>query len=267
MRMLYPVPRALPVSSSFPPVKSVAVSTDDRTRFEFWLLPAHAPRGLILMCHGYHASRFQVLDMASSLSARGYTTLLFDLRGHGTRRAEPCTFGKDELRDLGAILNWRRADPLYATLPLGVMGVSWGGAFACQAADRYQEVKALVLDSTYARLFPILARVIRRDYHLPSPFAWITWFCTQAVLAWPLGPKDPLAFARRAHLPCLMIHGEADQSVPLDDDKQLYTAWQGPKSQWIEPGAGHVVLSSVSPSTYCHRLVQFFDQWLLAHPA
>jgi len=226
------------------------------------MLNASEPHGVVVACHGYRANRLQLLEIAQRLSQRGYVVLLFDLRGHGTRRGA-CSFGLRDVKDIGLILDWVKRQPSLASLPVGLFGLSLGGAIACQAAVRYPDVRAIAADAMYARLFPILARAIRREYHLPAiPGAWMTWLGVQIALRRRLSSVDPVVLASRLHCPILLMHGAEDESVPVEDAQALYAAWQGPKDQWIEPAVGHVGMYAYDPAGYCDRVATFFDRWL-----
>ena len=265
-RMLHPEARPIPAPSSLPPVSIVSLTSHEGKPFDVWVLDAREPRGVVVACHGYHANRLQLIEIADGLHQRGYTVIAFDLRGHGMRH-EACTFGVNEVRDIGVILAWLRQQPRLASLPVGLYGLSLGGAIACQAAARYPVFGALVLDSTYARLFPILARAITTQYHLPAiPWAWITWLGAQVALRRCLSRLDPVVLARHSSVPLLLIHGAQDETVPLEHAHALSASWRGPKDQWIEPQAAHAGTSAINLHGYCDRVARFFDQWLTRHP-
>ena len=129
---------------------------------------------------------------------------------------------------------------------------------------QYPEVGALVLDSTYARFFPMVARAIRKQYPLPTPvWVWLTWWGTQARLGARLARRDPVRLAASIATPVLLILGAEDQTVPLEQGRALYDQWRGPKTQWIDPHAAHVRAFANDPAGYCARVADFFDRWLV----
>ena len=263
-RMLHPEPRTFPTPDPFPAYKIVSLLGHDDLPFEVWVLEAPHPRGIMVACHGYRGGRLQLIGIAETLRQRGYTVMVWDFPGHGTRLGV-CTFGIHETRDLDAIVSWRNRQPELASLPLGVFGLSMGGAIACQTAARNPAVCALVLDSTYAHLYPILARAIKARYHLPRiPWAWITWASVQLALGRRLSKLDPVILARHLTQPLLLIHGQQDLTVPLDQAQAILAHWHGPTESWIEPSAAHVGIYALDPRGYGDRLAAFFDRWLTA---
>jgi alpha-beta hydrolase superfamily lysophospholipase len=234
----------------------------DGSSCDIWWFAAAEPRGRVLVCHGYFADRAQVWDVAAGLSARGFESLVMELRGHGERPG-PCTLGVREADDADAILRWAWAQDGPSRLPTAVLGFSMGAAVVMRLAERLPGILAVVADSAYPRLFPVVCTVIRQRYHLPPvPFAWISWWAAQLALRTRLAPLDPLAIAGRLPQPLLAIQGGADQRVGALEQEALFTRWAGPKERWVEPDAGHVAIVARDPSAYCDRVAAFLDRTL-----
>ena len=262
-RALLNPPRAFPPAATPLPAHATAsLTAPDGTHFTAWIFRTPSPRARVLLCHGYYANRTQVLGLVEPLRAQRWEVVLFELRGHGDRPG-PCTLGFKEADDADTLLAWAAARDAPAPLPVGVLGWSMGAAVAIQVAMRRPEVKAVVADSPYARLFPVLQQAIWRQHHLPGvPWAWLTWWTAQAFLRTRLSSWDPARLAGRAHQPLLYLRGGEDRRVPLRDGRELYERWAGPKEQWVEPGVGHVSLFARTPEAYCHRVTDFFNRSL-----
>ena len=259
-RLLYPARRVIPSPEPLPAFSVHPLTAPDGARFDVWRLEAPASRARVLLCHGYYADRYQALALAHQLRLRGYEALLFELRGHGSRPG-PCTLGRREADDALAVLRWARET--FGPLPVGLLGLSMGGAVVCQTAARAADVRAVVVDSVYSHLFPVLQHSIWRQYHLPAiPWAWLTWWCAQAALRMRLAPSDPAALAPRLHQPLLAIHGGEDQRVMPLLGREFYQRWAGPKEQWFEPSVAHVSMFAVHPQAYSDRVGEFFDRAL-----
>jgi fermentation-respiration switch protein FrsA (DUF1100 family) len=60
----------------------------------------------------------------------------------------------------------------------------------------------------------------------------------------------------------LIIHGEEDPYVSVEDVRRLYEQAGEPKELWIAPGAGHRRVDQVYPDEYRDRVLGFFDRYL-----
>jgi alpha-beta hydrolase superfamily lysophospholipase len=259
--LLTPERRAIPPPHPLPHFSRHQLTAPDGP-FELWLLePRAAPRGLVFLCHGYYANRYQVLGIAECLRGRGYAVTLFDLRGHGERTGRS-TLGWRDADDALLALDWARAR-YGERIPVAAMGLSLGASVACRAAARATGVQAVVLDSVYPRLFPIIQRGITERYRVPAwPLAWITWAAVQLALRAPLGEADPAALAPRMRQPLLAIHGGGDRRVPIAMGQEVFDRWGGPKERWTEPDVAHVGMFDRDPKRYCDRVGGFLDRAL-----
>ena len=261
--VLYPERRPASPSDPLPMHTTHALRGADGSAFQVWRLEAPAPRACLLVFHGYYADRRQVFGLASALRERGYEALVLELRGHGTRPG-PCTFGVREVEDAEAVLHWAR-ELTHTRLPVAVLGWSMGAAVACRLAARHPEVRAVVADSVYACLYPIVRFSIKRRYHLPAvPWAWVTWWTVKLVLRRGAKSLDPVAIAQDARQPLLAIQGGEDEVVPPAESERFYQRWGGPKERWLDPAAEHVGMFAYDPQAYCARVADFLDRALTA---
>lgn len=257
-RLLYPPAYPIPIPNPLPPYTQHALTGADDAVFDLWLLRPDAPRAFVLICHGYYANRFQVLDLAEGLRRRGFAVGLIELRGHGSRRG-PCTLGVKESDDAVRVLQWAQT-ALPGSLPSAVIGFSMGAAVACQAAAKAGDVRAVVVDSIYSRLLPVIKKSLWRTYHLPAiPWAWVTWWCLQAALRARLDPRDPAVLASRMHQPLLAIQGGEDRRVVPLLGREFFQRWAGPKERWFEPAVVHVGMFAKHPEAYCNRVAAFLE--------
>ncbi len=194
-----------------------------------WFIPADAaepgaalrPRPGVVLVHGWESNRARMLPNARFLRAAGFHTLMFDVRGHGENPPELLPISAGEFgADTAAAVAAMSARPEVTTI--GVLGHSMGAAGAAIAAARDPRVRALVLTSTPADP----RRLTRRTFQLaglpfPGPVAApLSWITTRVYLR-PRGHAPGDISARRAVEryagPVLLVHGSADEVVPVAD--------------------------------------------------
>jgi pimeloyl-ACP methyl ester carboxylesterase len=193
--------------------------------------PKLPPRATIFVLHGIRDKKEGLRHWAAHLSEAGYRAVLVDSRGHGRSTGDWLTYGVQESRDLSQLV-----DALAVDGPVGVMGISYGGATAVEWAAREPRVRAAVAVAPFASLRDIV------PVYTPRTVPVVGWLVPHFVqmrtvdVAGRLGGFDPdaaspRAAARATKTPILLIHGRDDTTVPLG------------QSQLIADGAPNVTLT------------------------
>lgn len=233
-----------------------------------WLLRRDPAAPAILACGGYRAPRSDLLGISSSLWRAGHNVLLFDYAGYGD---EPglVTLGYRELADARAALRFLQQRCPGA--PLGTIGFSMGAAIAIMVGAREPHVRAVLADSPFTGQREILRYHIGRDLRLPpSPLTDLLADLLLAVIdrrlfrlfGFRLADVNPLVDVTRiAPRPLLLIHGQADRTIPLEHTQRMGRAARAAgvavEAHYI-PAAGHCDAYFLDRVGYCARAVAFF---------
>ncbi len=220
------------------------------------MLPT-APRGTVIICHGFKGfSRWGFFPhLASAIASAGLRAIRFDFSGSGVGPdgesfTEEEAFAENtvtrELEDLAAIEDEARRrgwiDERY-----GLLGHSRGGGTAILHAARRSEVGALVTLAAIAyamRWTEEEAREWRKRGYREIVNTRTGQVLRQGtallddVEAGAGGALDITTAASRLKAPWLIIHGDADESVPVKDAYQLSDAAPDARLLIIE-GANH----------------------------
>ena len=202
--------------------------------------PKRPPRATIFVLHGIRDRKESLRHWAEHLTEAGYRAVLVDSRGHGHSTGDWLTYGVQESRDLSQLL-----DALHLDGPIGVMGVSYGGATAVEWAAREPRVRAAVAVAPFASLRDIV------PIYTPRTVPLIGWLVPRFLqmrtvdAAGRLAGFDPDAASPRdaahaTHTPILLIHGRNDVTVPLR------------QSELIAAGAPSVTLTTLDAQDHDH---------------
>ncbi len=241
-RFLY-YPDRLPADLPPPPwaagSKEVWMECADGVRIHglWWAEPEGAPA--ILFLHGNAQEAYSWSLVRRELEPLGCRMLLIDYHGYGKSGGKP--HEKGLYLDGEAALRWL-AETGVSPEETVVFGKSLGGAVACEIA-RDRPLRALILESTFTslssvarRLFPFLPRGV------------------------PLGESyASLEKIGRVRCPVLVIHGDRDELIPVEEGLELYRAAPEPKELYIVPGAGHNDVSMMAGDGYAHRIAAFLE--------
>jgi pimeloyl-ACP methyl ester carboxylesterase len=225
--------------------EDVSFRSGDGTELKGWWVPAAPSLGSVVMVHGLNRSRIEMVKRVPFVHARGWSTLLLDLRHHGASGGEATTFGVKEKDDVKAAAHFARER---AAGPVVLWGVSLGAASAVLAAAEDPGVKGLICDSSFRSLDDTVEHHLR----LFRRFRW--WL--RGVPAWPTsdlaifwmgrrGGFDPSqsnvvgAAAQLGGRPSLFVANSDDPRMPKEIAFDLKAAAGDAASVLIVPGRSH----------------------------
>lgn len=202
------------------PWESLAIPSPTGT-LPAWFIPARGgmPGPGVVLVHGWESSRARMLPNARFLHAAGFHTLLFDVRGHGENPPEVLPISGGEFgADAAAAVAFLRHRP--EVTGVGILGHSMGAVGAVLAAAMEPGVAALVATAIPAHPRLLMRRTfelagLRIPGPVAQPLAWLTMHVYLRPRGHRPGRVNALRAIRRFPGPLLVIHGSADEIVPL----------------------------------------------------
>jgi pimeloyl-ACP methyl ester carboxylesterase len=241
----------------------------DAVSLRGWLLPASSggSRPPVIMVHGKGSDREaeaggHTLDIAAHLVRNGRSVLMFDLRGSGQSDGDRFTLGAHEVRDVGGAIDFLSARGL-ASEGVDLLGFSMGAATSLLLAPTEPQVRAVAEDSGYADLGAILDDQAPKASGLPGFFTPGMVLLARPLLgidAYAIRPVDGMSTLAVRGTRLMVIHGEADTTVPVANGYRLAAAYGPAADTYLVPGAGHVGSYQADPGTYLGRLTGFLDR-------
>jgi alpha-beta hydrolase superfamily lysophospholipase len=208
-------------------------------QLEAWFVSANsASNGVVLLFHGYGASKESLLSPAIEFQALGWDTLLVDFHGSGGSAGDTTSAGWHEAEDVAAA--FAEAAKLAPRKPRVLYGVSMGAA-ACLRAIHANGVKpdALILECPFDRMLT----TVQHRFHamrLPSfPFAELLVFWGGQSGGFNAFAHNPVDYAPAVHCSTLMMHGAKDPRVSVREVERIYEKLGGGKALVIFPKLGH----------------------------
>jgi uncharacterized protein len=212
----------------------------------------HVPSGgeshpALCICHGIPATAPNPADKGYSLLAQrfclaGFATLIFNFRGTGRSEGNLDILGWT--RDLQAALDFLYERHEVAKNRFCLLGFSGGAAVSIYTAAHDARVSSVVTCACPAdfgslphketpadtiRRFRQIGAIRDRDFPA-SIEEWQGGFETVSPIKWieKISPR-----------PLLLIHGDADELIPLEHAQKLYRRAKEPKELKIIAGAKH----------------------------
>jgi len=198
-----------------------------------------APRGTVVLLHGYGLAQFSMAPWALRLAQEGWRCVLVDLRGHGKSTGSQIYFGVRETNDLSQLLD-KLAQDGQLKEPVASFGESYGAALALRWKTVEPRVRTVVAVAPYAGLSNAVLN-LRHEYAAWLPKTLIKAGLKQlpAVLEIPAGELDTTTELARRPVTALFVAGAKDKITPVADVEQLH-ALAAPGSELIVvPDATH----------------------------
>ena len=210
--------------------EDVYFATDDGVRLNGWFVPAPAGDAAadtgsaditLLWFHGNAGNMgHRVDDLALIHHLLGVNVFIFDYRGYGNSQGKPSERGV--YQDARAALAYLEGRDDVNPDRIVYYGRSLGAAVAVELA-LHRRPYGMILYSPFTSLADMGAALYT--------------FSPVRLLA---GNRlDSLARISHYHGTLLVIHGEADEIIPIEQGRALYEAAAGPKSFYQIPGANH----------------------------
>ncbi|KPV41889.1 hypothetical protein AN478_00380 [Thiohalorhabdus denitrificans] len=216
--------------------REVRIPTVRRRQLFAWWLPGRASAPTVIILHGWGANAELMLPLAAPFAAAGLNVLLLDARGHG--RSDRDTFASMPrfAEDAGAAVDWVKAQEGGSRGGIVLVGHSVGAGAVLLEAGRRRDVGAVISIAAFAHPRWMMSRYLR-GFRLPGAVDRLV----QAYVQWLIGHRfadiAPLRTVCLVHCPLLLVHGEADATVPITDGERLASV-SGARLLRI-PGAGH----------------------------
>jgi uncharacterized protein len=242
-----------------PGQEPITFRTEDGLTLRGWWHQGEKP-ALVVLVHGHMQTRFDRMPEANALAAKGFSTLVFDLRAHGESDGEASTLGDKERLDVAAALKAGvdRGHPV----KLGLLGFSIGAMAGGDVAMHDPRVNAVML----AGMDADVRSAIEYDFRRWGPLSQLPALHVAEQRGIDLGAghlRQAIPVLARRGL-FIVIGGKEPNLTEMRELIELGKA-SGAET-WELEGAGHGLYARVAPEEYPRRVADFFERRLALTP-
>lgn len=216
----------------------------------------------VILMHGICSAKESALGFAEAFCSQGFRVVAFDSRVHGRSQGGYCTYGWHEKHDLVKVVDEiERRDP---GSRIGILGNSMGGAIALQGMAVDPRIDCGVIESTFASL-PEEACIRAQTWTKIriDPLIHSLLQSTAGKADWKPMEVRPEISALSIRKPVWLIHGTADDVIPISQGERIFKNLQSPDKEWLAvEGARHYNLSQTHGPGYEERIFAFFKKHL-----
>jgi uncharacterized protein len=211
--------RSAPADVGLPGVVERTIKTPDGETIVAWYGKAEPGQPTVLYFHGNGGALEIRRERIAKYLNRGRGMFIMAYRGYSGSTGQPTEAAN--VADAKLAYDTLVADGI-SPQDIIIYGESLGTSVATQVAVE-KKARGLVLDS------PFTSMVERA-----SQIYW--WLPVSALLKDRYMSRD---FIKQVHIPLFVLHGEADEVVPVEMGREMFSLANEPKEIVTLPGAGH----------------------------
>lgn len=246
--------------------EKIEMTSYDNLVLQGYLLEAKEPtKKTVVMAHGY-LGRGSDMGLYGEYyyEELGYNIFMADSRGHGESEGDYIGFGWHDRLDF---LDWVDlvVDELGPDTEVVLHGISMGAATVLMMSGEElpPNVKAIIADSPYTSVHDLFAYQLKRMYHLPAfPILPSTSLVTKMKAGYSLKEASALDQVKKAKVPILYIHGDADTFVPTKMAMKLYENTGSDTEMFTVEDAGHGEAFVIKKAEYIQKLNTYLNKYL-----
>lgn len=247
VRLVYRYPRrphtTTPAAFGIP-FSEVRFATRHNRQLYGWWIPAQEPAShpapILILVHGWGRNVERTLPYVRQLHRMGYDLLAVDLRNHGSsdpdRYPNLLMFSEDIRAAVDFVVRRASGEPR----PIGVIGLSVGGGAAIHAAAHDDRISNVVTIGALAHPVDVMRPEFEKRHVPYFPVVWLTLEYLQFRIGARFDRFAPVNVIGTTGARILLIHGEDDIVVPIEQARKLATAGNPATIRlWTIPGRGH----------------------------
>lgn len=212
----------------------VRIPTANARSLHAWLIPAAVPGGegetecrrcpAVIIVHGWGGNAAVMLPLARPLHDAGFTTLFIDARCHGASDDDSFASLPRFAEDAEHAFDWLASLPQIDPRRIALLGHSVGAGAAMLAALRRPGVAAVVSVAAFAHPAAMMRRWLAARHIPERPLGRYILDYVQQTIGHRFDDIAPINTIGRVRCPVLLVHGEDDEVVPIDEARQILAA-------------------------------------------
>ena len=213
----------------------------------------------VIISHGYTYNRCGSMKYASVFRKLGYNCVIYDDRNHGENAKSITTFGRDESRDLLAVIEDTRRR-FGKDIALGCHGESMGTGLTITSLQYNPQIDFIVADCGYADLADVNKNTVKNKFHLPVFIASLGGAISGLLYGFNFMKARPIDCMKDSKIPICFAHGGDDDFIFPEHSKRMHEAYTGYSEYHEYEGAGHGISIDSDPERYANMVKEFLQK-------
>lgn len=221
------------------PFRTVRIATANGRSLHGWWIPSTSGKDsgpAVVVLHGWGGNAGMMLPLARPLHDAGLGALFIDARCHGLSDDDSFASLPRFAEDVDHACEWLVGQAGVAATDIALIGHSVGAGAVLLAAARRPTVAAVVSVSAFVHPAEMMQRWLAARKVPRWARAYVLGY-VQTVIGHRFDDIAPRTSMARLQCPVLLVHGEHDEVVPVDDAHRLFRSGrQGAVRLLVLPG-------------------------------
>ena len=217
------------------------------------------PKKVVIISHGHGDNKYTGIRFLQTFRNLGYTTVIYDLRGHGEENASHiCTMGLNESKDLIEVLEEIRKR--YPKAQIGLHGLSMGCATTVNALQYKPDVDFVIADCGYGILKDVCTDELKK-VKAPKWMFYPVDHYNKRHYGYSAKSVNPIDALVDNEIPILFIHGTDDETISFHQSEWMHDLNKGEmKEIYLVPGVAHAKAWDHDPAEYERVIAEFLQK-------
>ena len=218
-------------------------------KIEAWWVRRAEGKGVVVLFHGYSASKDSLLEAAKEFHELGYETFLVDFHGSGGSGGRETSIGWHEAADVAAA--FAEARKFAKDRPVILYGVSMGAVAVLRAVHALGvKPDAVIMECPFDRLLSTAANRFH-SMRLPAfPLAHLLIFWGGVQQGYNGFAHNPVEYAHSVRCPTLLMHGGRDRRVGVGQLMAVFQNLNGAKTLHLFGELNHESYLAAQPEEW-----------------
>ena len=217
------------------------------------------PKKVVIISHGHGDNKYTGIRFPQVFRDLGWTTVIYDLRGHGHNEPYVCTMGLNESKDLIELVDAMKKR--FPGAEMGLHGLSMGCATTVMALKYKPDVDFVIADCGYGILTELCKdklRSVRQPVWMIKPID----LYNRLRYGYSITEVDPIDSLDENDIPILFFHGTEDKLVSCHQSEWMYERNKGSRKELhLIPDTPHAHAWNHDPEQYEEIIADFIRKY------
>jgi alpha-beta hydrolase superfamily lysophospholipase len=235
--MTFGVNNPRPENNRFPSQQYKVIRLESNRAIECWSIKADSSKGTVILFHGFSGEKGSMLDKSDAFLSLGYNTLLVDFMGSGGSEGNQTTIGFKEAEQVNSCFDYVSAN---GEKNIYLFGTSMGAVAIMKAISDHQLKPAgIIIECPFGSMYKTVCARFRTMKVPTFPMASLLVFWGGLQNGFWAFEHNPTEYAKAIHCPTLLMYGEQDEKVSMQEISEIFANFRGKKYLQLYPMAGH----------------------------